>query len=80
MSRVHGTGNDDVGSHYHRADLATVEPDDGGGAQTTVVVPKDMPPGQAALSVHLENALTFCEVHTEYDCGPDPFALVEIIG
>lgn len=80
ISRVSGTGNDDRGSHYYQADLATLDPDDDGAAQTTVIVPKDMPPGPAELSVHLENAMTFCRVHTDYDCGPDPLALVEITG
>ncbi|MFD6177875.1 MULTISPECIES: hypothetical protein [unclassified Isoptericola] len=78
MSRVDGTGDDDLGTHYYSADLATLDPDEDGAARSTVAVPQDMPPGPATISVDLENAMTVCEIDPSMSCAPDPFALIEI--
>jgi hypothetical protein len=78
MSLVDGTGNDDAGSHYYSADLVVVDPDEDGAARTTVVVPEDMPPGPARISVDLENAKTLCEIDPSMSCPMNPSASIEI--
>ena len=78
-SRVEGTGNDGRGSHYYSADLTVLDPDDAGAAETTVRIPPDMPVGEAHLSVNLEGAKTLCEIDPSMSCGPDPFAVVDVV-
>lgn len=77
-SRVEGTG-DEPGSHYYSARLTVLDPDDAGAAEATVRIPPDMPLGEAHLSVNLEGAKTLCEIDPSMSCGPDPFAVVDVV-
>ncbi|MFC7876609.1 hypothetical protein [Isoptericola sp. NPDC057391] len=79
-SRVDGTGNDDLGSHYYSAGLVVLDPDDTGAAEATVRVPDDMPVGEAQISVDLQGAKTLCEIDPSASCAPHPFADLDIVG
>lgn len=60
--------------------LGVLEPGADGEAAGTLRVPDDVPAGGAEVSVDLTGAETVCEVDPTMQCGPDPFASVDVVG